>query len=241
MRIIDKNTDFYDYLQYQYMDTNVTFDRTDSFILTKEIMRSYLPRCHERDYDFILLQVCNTFWLFLLEITEWSESKWNYEPSVPKNYSIELLSTWRDYNKQRKLISVNIIIFEWEVLHRFQHYNIRTMRSDYSKQDIINNTSVLVQAVKNEQFKVEYPINQFTIYNGDGSQFEKHIPILKSCGMAAWIDPLTIFLSIEEYFSLEKQSTERDSSIGITDKEKVENHGFDTKTSFRGKQNKYRG
>ena len=37
MRIIDKNTDFYDYLQYMwgYYDSS-SFDRTDSFLLTKD-------------------------------------------------------------------------------------------------------------------------------------------------------------------------------------------------------------
>lgn len=53
--------------------------------------------------------------------------------------------------------------------------------------------------------------------------------------MAKCIDPLEIYLSLEEYFLLEKSSLERVSSINITDKEKIENHGFDVKTSFRGK------
>ena len=53
--------------------------------------------------------------------------------------------------------------------------------------------------------------------------------------MADYIDPLEMFLSLEEYFSLEKQANERSESIGLTDKERIENHGFSTKTSFRGK------
>ena len=35
MRIIDKNYDFYDYLQGIYPDRTVTFDRTKSFTLSK--------------------------------------------------------------------------------------------------------------------------------------------------------------------------------------------------------------
>ena len=237
MRIIDKNTDFYDYLQNVYKDDSLTFDRTDSFELTKEIMRETIRYSHRYNkYVFCLLQVCSTFWLFLLEITKQDDL---YE--IPKEYSVELLSSWKNYNKPRKLIQVDTIRFDWEVLHRFQHYNYGFMRSEYDKQSILNNVSVLVQAVNLNNYRVEYSADRHIIRNGDGSQFEKHIPILKSCGMAAWIDPLVIYLSIEEYFSLEKQSTERDSSIGITDKEKVENHGFDTKTSFRGKPNKNGG
>ena len=38
MRIIDKNTDFYDFYQGIYRDDTITFDRTESFLLTKELM-----------------------------------------------------------------------------------------------------------------------------------------------------------------------------------------------------------
>ena len=64
---------------------------------------------------------------------------------------------------------------------------------------------------------------------------EKHIPLFKACGIADYIDPLDMFLTFEEYFSLEKSSIEKTESVGLTDIEKVGNHGFDTKTSFRGK------
>lgn len=60
LRIIDKNTDFYDYIQGIYRDDTVVFDRTDSFILSKDMVCSKLHRAPE----FLLLQVCNTFWLF---------------------------------------------------------------------------------------------------------------------------------------------------------------------------------
>jgi hypothetical protein len=46
---------------------------------------------------------------------------------------------------------------------------------------------------------------------------------------------LDIYNAFEEYFSLERTSTERTESVGLTDKEKITNHGFDTKISFRGK------
>ena len=39
----------------------------------------------------------------------------------------------------------------------------------------------------------------------------------------------------EEYFALEKSSTERREPLGTTDIDKIESHGFDKKTSFRGK------
>ena len=38
MRIIDKNTDFYDFYQDVYRDDTFTFDRRDSYILSKEMI-----------------------------------------------------------------------------------------------------------------------------------------------------------------------------------------------------------
>ena len=38
MKIIDKNSDFYDYFSNIYYDNSLTFDRTNSFLLTKEII-----------------------------------------------------------------------------------------------------------------------------------------------------------------------------------------------------------
>ena len=49
------------------------------------------------------------------------------------------------------------------------------------------------------------------------------------------MDPLAVYLAIEEFFSKEKTAAERIESVGLTDKERIENHGFDAKTSFRGK------
>lgn len=74
-----------------------------------------------------------------------------------------------------------------------------------------------------------------TVFYGSKTYAEKHIPLLKATGFADQIDPLSIYLAFEEYFSLEKSSTERTESIGLTDREKIENHGFDIKRSFRGR------
>ncbi len=73
------------------------------------------------------------------------------------------------------------------------------------------------------------------VIKGDNTRVEKHIPLLKACGIAKCVDPLEVFLSFEEYFSLEKSSAERTASVGLTNLEKIGNHGFDLKTSFRGR------
>ena len=64
MRIIDKNKDFYDYLQGIYPDRLLVFDRTGSFVLTKQALCGCIPEHARRPGCFVLLQVCNTFWLY---------------------------------------------------------------------------------------------------------------------------------------------------------------------------------
>ena len=233
LRIIDKNKDFYDYLQNVYRDGSITFDRTDSFLLTKEIMCDYLYgvearsrwySCNNRPYDhFVLLQVCNTFWLFLLQVTRWNDTCGREK--YPADYTIESIISWRNYKKECKLISLDIISFSADITRTF-----------YSRTRVSDSQKRLVQAVDICDYKINDSINAHTIYRGDGTDVTKHIPLLKACGISNCIDPLSVYLSFEEYFSLKRTSSERTSSAGITDKEKIENHGFNVKTSFRGKQ-----
>ena len=234
MRIIDKNSDFYDYLQNIYKDDSLTFDRTDSFELTREMVcdsfytfdKLRLTK-HEilHDYNFILMQICNTFWLFLIEIIDVDEY------NRPKNYTIELVSTWKNYNKNRELTIIEIISFYWDInmlLSKKMHWR-------KNKENIFKNAGVLVQAIDTNNYRVHNTINKHIVSSSGGTRIEKHIPLLKSTGIPSCVDALDVFLAFEEFFSLEKTSSERTESIGLTDKERIQNHGFDTKTSFRGK------
>lgn len=59
------------------------------------------------------------------------------------------------------------------------------------------------------------------------------MPILKACGIAELVDPVSVFCAIEEHFSMEKAASETTEAKGITNEDKVIMHGFDVKTSFR--------
>ena len=89
--------------------------------------------------------------------------------------------------------------------------------------------------INTKDYKILKSINEYTICIGN-DKFKKHIPLLKASGLANCIDPLDVFLAFEEYFSLEKTSSERRDPIGTTDINKIESHGFDVKSSFRGKR-----
>ena len=240
MKIIDKNTDFYDYLQNVYRDNSITFDRTDSYLLTKSMLCDKLYGNHSalHDHNLLLLQVCNTFWLFLTEVTEIDNNN-PYCDTRPSNYRVELLATWKNYSKTTKLIKFDIISFKFSLsdmisngtLYRYGYYS----RCKLDREKLINKLDAIIQAIDTNDYRVENSMNKSTVTLGDGSCVEKHIPLLKACGVANLINPLEIYLAFEEYFSRKKTESERTESIGITDTEKIENHGFDTKVSFRGK------
>lgn len=234
MRILDKNTDFYDFYQNVYRDDSVTFDRTDSFLLTKELMCEQLWHTRNRFYTwkeepevFLLLQIGNTFWLFLLEVTAATQ---DYDR--PSDYSVCLVTKWKNYNKPRHLIRLNVVGFSPSVERML---GWKWNRKRYLPEKLAERAGDLARAVDRNDFKIGRSIDRHTILKGDGKKEEKHIPLLKACGIANCVDALDVFLAFEEYFSLEKTSAERTESAGLTDKEKIGNHGFDVKTSFRGK------
>lgn len=234
MRILDKNTDFYDFWQGIYYDPTITFDRTDSFLLTKELMCEHLYNCRcrylhhigEWQQNFLLLQIGHAFWIFLIDVTI------DTVQDRPTDYTIELITAWKNYDGQRRLIALDIIDFGYEIEKLL--CGRKWFNGKFEMDKVICRASDLIQAINTGNFRVLDRINSHRIYSGDGTVTEKHIPLLKACGISTCVDPLEIYQAFEEYFSLEKTRSERTESVGLTDKEKVSNHGFDVKTSFRG-------
>ena len=236
MRIIDKNTDFYDYLQERDKDALV-FDRTDSFILTKEELLGRLETEGKWDYkkgkwvtrpfsyNFLLLQVGNKFWLFLATV-----------PANKDTYDLGLVAQWDNYDLDRALIKLDLIEFGWGIMWEISNKVGSRYNSDIELDRLHEKADLLVQAVNTKDYKLVRNLNYYNYYVGDfNKKIEKHIPILKACGIANFIDPLAFYLALDEYFSLEKQASERIDAEGTTNNDKIVNHGFDTKTSFRGK------
>ena len=167
MRIIDKNNDFYDYLQNIYPDRSLTFDRTDSYLLTKEIMceeLSYARRRYgigARDYEnqmFLLLQICNTFWLFLVNITK--ENEYNR----PTDYTIELITTWKNYSKPRSVIDLDVIDLDWTVEKML--FKNRHKDRAYDMERLKDRVDTITQAIDSNNFKYRTSFNEHTIIKG---------------------------------------------------------------------------
>jgi len=213
MRIIDKQHDFYDYLQ-DPTDTLV-FDRRGSFLLTKEIIidkiKSYTPQWDNKYKRLLLLQCGVMYWLIEISLNE-----------TYTDYTSRLLDKKKDYNNPKELIKLS--------LHRYQvGYN--TYR-DYK----LNKRANIDFSNFNSSngYIISHNI-KYTDYKNTFKKEEQNIPILKSSGISELIDPIDIFTSIEEYFSMKKTESERTEPIGSTNNDKIIMHGFDTKTSFRGK------
>ena len=58
-------------------------------------------------------------------------------------------------------------------------------------------------------------------------------PILCESGIASCTDSHQLYMDIEEWLSAQKERELRTESKDITDKQKIVNHGFDTRESFR--------
>lgn len=239
MRIIDRNVDFYDYLQ-DYDDT-IVFDRRNSWLLTKqEVLRrialqvgrgKYFRQMRdENNYRFVLLQCGATFWLFYLEITERDAE--NY----PTDYKMELIISWKNFNKKREIIKLQTIGIGYPTNELFMEgfiYN-RTVNIDKLKA----HAKEVATAIDNNDYGEGNNLGVFTkstSYKMGWKNEKMTIPLLKACGVGNLINPIEIFTAIEEHFSLEKTEAERTEPLGATNNDKIIMHGFDTKSSFRGK------
>ena len=135
-------------------DNSLTFDRTDSFILSKDDLCSYLhvnKYTKEGDFEYLLLQVCNVFWLFLVTISKIDDNR------RVKDCTIELLSSWRNYNKPRCLIQLDVISFGWDIRQKLFTYFIPWSQrlGDNEKQKVREKKSILVDAVNTNNYQVE--------------------------------------------------------------------------------------
>jgi hypothetical protein len=227
MRIIDKQTDYYDYLQDNGDD--LVFDRRGSRSLSKQEIKDDIIMMLESyahiPHIFLVFQCGATYWLLSVE-GRIGEPNWrkNYWDRV-EDYDIELLSTWKDYNHPLELLTLKAIEFNesWKYDFYDKKWRRRKLERTLSKERLREISSTLRDAVINRDYKV---------YRNHST---KHFLLLKSSGIPNVIGPEEIYNAIDEYFSLKKTAAESTVAEGTTNNDKIKNHGFDVKTSFRGK------
>lgn len=122
-----------------------------------------------------------------------------------EDFSLELIEMWKDYNK-----SVDFKFGEIKT-----HYIM-----EYITSKKFNHKIALIDDIKLGNFEYK---NNFT---------EKSPIILNKTKIPSILNPQDVYMAIDEWLSHKKDDIVHDSMI---DKEKIISHGFDTKSSFRGK------
>ena len=237
MRIIDKNYDYYDYLQ-DHTDT-IVFDRRKSFMLTKEEFYRGIDSLHNDEYGIVLLQCGATFWLILVNILERCSNNIYESFNYPTKCSIELLRTWKNYNCENKLLELTSISSHSMLYIYDTEYVTRTYKHHYLNREKLNKyLDAIIDDINSTNYNVLHNFSHDTkdiSYKNSFIREDLIYPILSSCGISDVIDSTELFCAIEEYFSIEKMKTETTEAKGATNDDKIIMHGFDTKTSFRGK------
>ena len=209
MRIIDKNKDYYDYLQCY--DDDVVFDRRGSYILTNQNICDLWCVFREDFSDkYLLLQVGYSYWLMIAKCESTAVSCTNASQCI--DYSLELVNYWKDYN-------------------HFDSLHFGTVDKHFSAEFLFSKKwdwkSNLIDEIKrgNYEYKKDFTVDTYHKINDIKLVFCKtKIP---SVVMAD-----DLYNAFDEYFSHLKDDVKVDN---MSDIEKVESHGFDKKTSFRGK------
>ena len=204
MQILDKNKDFYDFYQNIYIDKTYTFDRRKSVYFHKEDWNEIFYN-DERNYIYYVLQVGYSRYLYKITYLDVSTG-WVMHLD---NYKIELVKYWKNYD--------NLVDFEFGIAEKLESYGYKNYHPLYEKQSI--------DSLYNTELKKAY------LYYSRLK--DRSYPILYESGIASCTDSHQLYMDIEEWLSAQKEKEFRTESKDITDKQKIVNHGFDTRESFR--------
>ena len=204
MQILDKNKDFYDFYQNIYIDKTYTFDRRKSVYFHKEDWNDIFFNS-ERDYIYYVLQVGYSRYLYKITYLGISTG-WIIHLD---NYKVELVKYWKNYD--------NLVDFEFGIAEKLESYGYKNYHPSYEKQSI--------DSLYNTELKKAY------LYASRLK--DRSYPILYESGIASCTDSHQLYMDIEEWLSAQKERELRTESKDITDKQKIVNHGFDARESFR--------
>ena len=209
MQILDKNKDFYDFYQNIYIDKTYTFDRRKSVYFHKEEWNDIFFN-DERNYVYYVLQVGYSRYLYKITYIDVSNVTLYYlRTRHLDNYKVELVKYWKNYD--------NLVDFEFGIVEELKKYGYKNGNSRYEQQSI--------DSLYNTELKKAY------LYASRLK--DRSYPILCESGIASCTDSHQLYMDIEEWLSAQKEKELRTESKDITDKQKIVNHGFDTRESFR--------
>lgn len=208
MYIIDKNKDYYDHYSHIYgIDKNIVFDRRGSVLINNDnLVLHSKNRFFVRDeIQYILLETGMVQYLIKIDDIKYKK--------VPRKTTKDLFNLVFDSAK-------------FEVVKKFENYknmfgtaiSIHSVYNDwFSYLDYVHGT---------KSKKIDY-LNYIVT-----DELSVELPILANTSLTIIINAEDIWKDINTYIS----SLNNDKDIKeVPDIEKVVNHGFDKKESFRGK------
>ena len=214
LRIIDKNKDYYDYLAYQAdSDDGVTFDRRGSIPLRSADFFTMLSE-HVKNHRYYYRR-----WFWKEEPAEYNKF---FAIRAGVKFFLIGLKLEVDETDFRNCILKS---YKMELIKIFEDFDYRGKILDivslYDSEILLN----LVNKKKIENIKLSELISE-------NLSLPDRFYILKNIGIPSIISPEEIYYGIETYlFSL--KNDKHCESKNLTDSEKIVNHGFDKKTSFR--------
>lgn len=216
LRIIDKNKDYYDYLAYQAdSDDGVTFDRRGSIPLRSADFFNVLSE-HVKNHRYYYRR-CLWFW-------EEEPVEYNKFFAIRAGVKFFLIGLKLEVD-ETDFRNCILKSYKMNLIKIFEDFDYRGKLLDivsvYDSDILLN----LVNKKKIENIKLsELIIGNLGLPDG--------FYILKNIGIPSIISPEEIYYGIETYlFSL--KNDQNCESKNLTDSEKIVNHGFDKKTSFR--------
>jgi len=193
------------YDYFQEYDSDVVFDRRGSYILTNEGLNLWKMSRYKIESKGKPLLMQIGYTNWLISAQATKVNEDKYGYYSVEDYSLELIEMWKDYNK-----SVDFKFGEIKVSHSIEYF--------FSKK--FNHKTPLIDEIKLGNF--EY-VNNFC---------EKSPVIFSKTKLPSILNPQDIYMAIDEWLSHKKDDVAHDT---MSDKEKIESHGFDVKESFRGK------
>ncbi len=228
MKIIDRNSDYYDYLWQQNGDDEVVFDRRGSVLLSKQTLCDAI-NCGDGCYRIVNGK---KRFIPLLPYNFFPWEKKNGEPfflfvlAAGFNFFVIKLSFLRYEENTNLLIdfSMELICSRKWYEYKGEPLNLYTVDSKAFAVDKLSAEEWRKANLSNCNF--------CPLLNLSGELERCPIPILRDAGFASIIPPEEIYCGIDEYLLASKNDVNAESA-GLSDADKAVNHGFDKRTSFR--------
>lgn len=239
MNIICKIKDYYDFVGYQNDSEDITFDRRNCVVLVDKnfedcaineysiysFIESILTKGSQKLEENMVGFLCG-FNLHIFRVTLLEPISHHYHPQIQGiygvskfKYSIDYIGCRKCYNIQHDrvidFVTIDTTIFD------LKNYKLNSFKSwDKYK-----------QLKKNKEF-IDNDLLNSNVANWKINSIFDNYPIVTNTFIPKYISADIMYRNIEEWLIAQHNDVDQESK-GITDVDKVINHGFDKKSSFR--------